>query len=405
MNRKNVLKILSVVGTRPNFIKIAPLLKEMKRVPQIETFLVHTGQHYDREMSEAFFEDLDIPAPDRRLPVQSGSPASQIGEIMMCLEPVLSQYQPNVVLVVGDVNSTLAAALAAVKARIPVAHVEAGLRSFDRTMPEETNRILTDAVADLLFVSEPSGMENLRREGIHANRMFLVGNVMIDTLRRCVPGADCPTCLTDLGLDESSKTPTPPKYAVLTLHRQGLVDNPQRLMRVWNVMEEIGNEIPIIFPVHPRTRMRLEDAGLKSQRGKGFGNAEGIRMVAPLSYLQFISLQRRAVMVMTDSGGVQEETTVLGVPCLTLRENTERPITVTQGTNTIVGLNPERIRVEALRLLSGPRKIARIPPLWDGHASERIVKSICEWIDCRTGSPQAKAKSAALVPAPSLGIS
>ncbi|HUZ47798.1 MAG TPA: UDP-N-acetylglucosamine 2-epimerase (non-hydrolyzing) [Terriglobia bacterium] len=387
------MKILSVVGTRPNFIKIAPLLKEMKKVPQIETRLVHTGQHYDREMSDAFFKDLNLPVPDWYLGVGPGSPASQIGEIMMRLEPVLSKCQPNVVLVVGDVNSTLAAALAAAKTGIPVVHVEAGLRSFDRTMPEEINRILTDALADLLFASEPSGVENLRWEGIHSSRIFLAGNVMIDTLRQYLPFAESSICLTDL--DGDLETPVPPKYAVLTLHRQGLVDNPQRLMRVWNVMEEIGNEIPIIFPVHPRTRLRLEDAGLKPQRGNGFGNAGGIRMVAPLSYLQFISLQRQAVMVMTDSGGVQEETTVLGVPCLTLRENTERPITVTEGTNMLVGLNPERIRAEAFRLLSGPRKIARVPPLWDGHASERIVKSICEWFDGRTRSPQAEVKSAA----------
>jgi len=400
MNKENILKVLSVVGTRPNFIKIAPLLKEMKKVPQIETFLVHTGQHYDTEMSDAFFKDLNISAPDRRLAVGSGSPASQIGEIMTRLEPVLSEYQPNVVLVVGDVNSTLAGALTAVKAGIPVAHVEAGLRSFDRTMPEETNRILTDAVADLLFVSEPSGMESLRREGIHSSRIFLVGNVMIDTLRQYLPRADSSICLVDV--NGGSEIPFPPKYAVLTLHRQGLVDNPRLLIHVWKVLEEIGNEIPIIFPVHPRTRRRLEDAGLDPQRRYDSGNSRGIRMIGPLSYLQFLGLQRRAVMVMTDSGGVQEETTVLGVPCLTLRENTERPITVTQGTNTIVGLNPERIRMEALRLLSGPKKPGRVPQLWDGHASERIVKILCERFALHPQPVEDKAKAANPLLAPPL---
>jgi UDP-N-acetylglucosamine 2-epimerase (non-hydrolysing) len=390
MNGEDIVKVLSVVGTRPNFIKIAPLLKEMKKVPQIETFLVHTGQHFDTEMSDAFFKDLNIPAPDRCLAGGPGSPASQIGEIMTRLAPVLSEYKPNVVLVVGDVNSTLAAALTAAKAGIPVVHVEAGLRSFDRTMPEEINRILIDAVADLLFASEPSGVENLRWEGIHSSRIFFVGNVMIDTLRQHLPCADSSICLTDL--DGGSETPVPPKYAVLTLHRQGLVDNPRLLIQVWKVLEEIGNEIPIIFPVHPRTRRRLEDAGLEPQRRNGSGNGKGIRMTGPLSYLQFLGLQQRAVMVMTDSGGVQEETTVLGVPCLTLRENTERPITVTQGTNTIVGLNPDRIRTEALRLLSSQKKRTRVPQLWDGHASERIVKILCEWFALHPRPDQSKSR-------------
>ncbi len=398
-----MLKVLSIVGTRPNFVKIAPLLKAMSNLPQIESFLVHTGQHYDSAMSDAFFKDLEIPAPDRRLALRSRNSASQIGEIMMRLAPVFSEYRPQVVLVVGDVNSTLAGALAAAKAGIPVAHVEAGLRSFDRTMPEENNRILTDAVADLLFVSEPSGVENLRWEGIRSRGIFLVGNVMIDTLKRSLPSVSSPRCLMDLGLDGNPQDPARPRYAVLTLHRQGLVDNPQQFVRVWNVLEAIASEIPIIFPVHPRTRRRLEAAALVPHRN-GSRSGKGIRMIAPLSYLQFLALQRRAVMVMTDSGGVQEETTVLGVPCLTLRENTERPITVTQGTNRIVGLDPERIRAGALSLLARPSRAQRIPPLWDGHASERIVKIICEWFNCRTPAAPVEPKTVDSLLSPFLDV-
>jgi len=324
------MKIVCVVGARPNFVKIAPLLKEMRKSGAIEARLVHTGQHYDAEMSASFFRDLEIPRPDFNLGVGSAGAVSQTKEIMNRLEPLLAEENPHLVVVVGDVNSTLAGALAATKVGIPVAHVEAGLRSFDRRMPEEINRILTDAVSDLLFASEPSGVENLRREGIPADRIFLVGNIMIDTLRASLAQACRSTVLRDLGLAERPGLPPRGGYALLTLHRQGLVDDPDLFKSVWQALEAVAREVPIIFPVHPRTQRRLGRFGadFRPRRESGRDSA-GIRMVGPLGYLQFLHLERAASLVMTDSGGVQEETTALGVPCLTLRENTERPITVT----------------------------------------------------------------------------
>jgi len=365
------MKILNVVGARPNFVKIAPLISEMRKNPDIKPLLVHTGQHYDTEMSDSFFRDLDIPQPKYHLHVTPGSSASQVSEIMGRLEPVMVKERPDAVLVVGDVNSTLAGALTAAKLGVPVAHVEAGLRSFDRSMPEEINRVVTDAIADLLFVSEPSGVENLRREGRPAERVFLVGNVMIDTLKRALARTGSAAA----GQEHTSG----PRYAVLTLHRQGLVDDPALFSRIWSVLQEMGRRIPIIFPVHPRTQLRLRGMGFEPSPGYGRGNGPGgLHMVPPLGYLEFLSLQKQAAFVLTDSGGVQEETTALGVPCLTLRENTERPFTVTDGTNKIVGLDPERIRREVERLLSGEARQGSVPRLWDGRAAERIVRILCD---------------------------
>lgn len=369
------MKILSVVGARPNFVKIAPLLTEMRGHPEIEPLLVHTGQHSDPRMSAAFFRDLQIAPPDFHLAIGSYEPRQQMVEIFRQLGPILRVERPEVVVVVGDVNSTLAAALTAARLSIPVAHVEAGLRSFDRSMPEEVNRTLTDAVSDLLFASEPSAVRNLLREGRPSRRIHLVGNVMIDTLKRTLPRASRALTLVSLGLAAAPGMPPNAPYAVLTLHRQGLVDRPELLSRVWNAVEVIARHIPVIFPVHPRTRLRLSQARLSPPSDWHVGNAGSeILVIPPLGYLEFLCLQSSATMVLTDSGGIQEETTALGVPCLTLRENTERPITVTEGTNHLVGLDPQRICTEALRLLTGRRKHARVPALWDGHAARRIVE-------------------------------
>lgn len=373
------MKILNVVGARPNFVKIAPLISEMRKSPDIIPLLIHTGQHYDTEMSAAFFRDLDIPLPDYHLHVQPGSSATQVSEIMGRLEPVMVKERPDAVLVVGDVNSTLAGALTASKLGVPVAHVEAGLRSFDRRMPEEINRVVTDAISDLLFVSEPSGVQNLLREGRPQDRVFLVGNVMIDTLKRALKRIDSAALPavqhTSAGQGQDSK----PRYAVLTLHRQGLVDDPVLLGEIWKVLEEIGRRIPIVFPVHPRTQQRLRSLGFEPSDAKGeTGGANGIHVIPPLGYLEFLSLQKQAAFVMTDSGGVQEETTALGVPCLTLRENTERPFTVTDGTNRIVGFDPDQIRLEVARVLKGEARQGRANNLWDGRAAERIVKILRE---------------------------
>ena len=373
------MKILNIVGARPNFVKIAPLIHEMRKSSDIKPLLVHTGQHYDTEMSDSFFRDLDIPQPNYHLHVKPGSSASQVSEMIGRLEPVMVKERPVAVLVVGDVNSTLAGALTAVKLGVPVAHVEAGLRSFDRRMPEEINRVVTDAVSDLLFVSEPSGVKNLLREGCPQNRVFLVGNVMIDTLKRALArmnGAGIP--ISEVASICQAYAPQP-RYAVLTLHRQGLVDDAALFGKIWSALADIGHRIPVIFPVHPRTQLRIRGMGFEPSTDSGKGNGRGgIHMIAPLGYLEFLRLQKQAAFVLTDSGGVQEETTALGVPCLTLRENTERPITVTNGTNKIVGLDPEQICREADKLLAGNVKQGRPPKLWDGRAAERIVRILCE---------------------------
>jgi UDP-N-acetylglucosamine 2-epimerase (non-hydrolysing) len=369
------MKVLNVVGARPNFVKIAPLIAEMRKHRGITPLLVHTGQHYDAGMSGSFFRDLDIPRPDYHLQARPGGSASQVSEIIARLEPVLASERPDVVLVVGDVNSTLAGALAAAGQGIPVAHVEAGLRSFDRRMPEETNRVMTDAVSDLLFATEPSGVENLLREGKPPGRIFPTGNVMIDALKRALARMASTPEPVLRGVPARAELSPGRRYAVLTMHRQGLVDDRNLLGRVWRVLQEVGRTVPIIFPVHPRTRTRLHGLGLEFSSITGDGNGRGgIHMVPPLGYLEFLKLQKHAALVLTDSGGVQEETTALGVPCLTLRENTERPFTVSDGTNTVVGFDAGKIRREVERALSGEARQVRAHRLWDGRAAERIVR-------------------------------
>jgi UDP-N-acetylglucosamine 2-epimerase (non-hydrolysing) len=352
------MKLLVVAGARPNFMKIAPLLWEVNRRSGVEAYLVHTGQHYDERMSKLFFEELEIPRPDVDLGVGSGSHACQTAEVMKRFEPVILEQRPDAVVVVGDVNSTIACALTAVKLGVPVAHVEAGLRSFDRTMPEEINRILTDAISQWLFVTEPSGVENLRREGVADERIFLVGNVMIDTLLACRELSRRSRVLDDLRVAGRP-------FGVLTLHRPANVDDLEVFAGILEAIGHVQRELPIVFPVHPRTRKVLE--------GHNLAAMPGLIVTEPLGYLDFMKLLAEARLVLTDSGGIQEETTVLGVPCLTLRNNTERPITIEQGTNHLVGLAPERIVAEARRVLSGQPSPGRVPDLWDGRAAARIV--------------------------------
>jgi UDP-N-acetylglucosamine 2-epimerase (non-hydrolysing) len=376
------VKIVNVVGARPNFVKIAPLIREMRRHPDIQPILVHTGQHYDARMAGQFFEDLQIPLPDVSLEVGSGSHAVQTGEVMKRIEPVLETQHPDAVVVVGDVNSTLAAALTAVKLHIPVAHVEAGLRSFDRTMPEEINRLATDAISDFLFVTEESGKQNLLREGVAEDRIFFVGNVMIDSLEYSRRSWERSSIHANLGIGSGG-------YGILTLHRPSNVDDEEKLRALLTALAIIAERFPLIFPVHPRTKRRLE-AMEELRHSLWFGHAPlpptGICCLEPFGYLDFMALVARARLVLTDSGGIQEETSVLGVPCLTLRENTERPVTVTHGTNRLVGTSPDRIIAEALRMLDGPRPVNLPPPLWDGRASQRIVAVLHERIR-RTASP------------------
>ena len=362
------MRVVVVAGARPNFVKIAPLMHVFRRHRHVKTLLVHTGQHYARELSAVFFRDLEIPTPDINLRVGSASHAVQTAEVMKRFEPVVRRFRPDVVVVVGDVNSTLACALTAAKLGIPVAHVEAGLRSFDRTMPEEINRVLTDALSDFLFATEPSAVRNLRREGISAAKINLVGNIMVDALRRFLPKARRSGVLRKLGLAEDERSRVAAHYAVLTLHRPSNVDHPRTLAGILRAVARLGEHCPVVFPVHPRTRKQAAAAGLdKLLRGRG------IRVVAPLGYLEFLYLMSQARLVLTDSGGIQEETTALGIPCLTLRANTERPITVTEGTNRIVGTDPDRIWRAGMAVLNARRVRGRVPRLWDGKTAQRIV--------------------------------
>jgi UDP-N-acetylglucosamine 2-epimerase (non-hydrolysing) len=355
------MKIINIVGARPNLVKIAPLLSEMGVHPEIQALLVHTGQHYDDKLSDIFFRQMGIPEPDINLEVGSGSHAWQTGEILRKIEPVLLERRPDLLLVVGDVNSTIATSLAAAKLGIKIAHVEAGLRSFDRAMPEEINRVLTDALADYLFVTERDAVENLVREGRPRDRIYFVGNVMIDALRRFLPVAQDSAIFDELNLRRNGHE----SFAVLTLHRPSNVDSVETLTGLLEAIEQVADELPIIFPVHPRTREKLKSVGPVHPQ---------LRLVPPVGYLDFVYLLSRARLVLTDSGGIQEETTVLGVPCLTLRDNTERPITVTQGTNQIVGQDPAKILAAAREILTGKVKKGSVPELWDGHAAERIVE-------------------------------
>ncbi len=379
------MKIVSVVGARPNFMKVAPLVAELRGVAGVEHLLVHSGQHYDEQLSASFFRDLGLPEPDINLQVGSGSHAWQTAEIMKRLEPVLVESKPDVVLVVGDVNSTLAAAITAAKLRIRLAHVEAGLRSFDPSMPEEINRKVTDVLSDFLFVSEESGVENLRREGIPTEKIFLVGNVMIDSLLRHRDLAARSGILEELNLARDGSAPDP--YAVLTLHRPSNVDDTQVLAGILRAVSTVAGELPVLFPVHPRTRERIETFGHGHYFSAGQTARAGLVALKSLGYLEFLCLMDHARLVLTDSGGIQEETTALGVPCLTLRENTERPATIRDGTNQLVGSDPERLVAAARKVLQGgdcPR--GRRPPLWDGHAATRIVKILRERLQGCSGA-------------------
>ena len=360
------MKVINVVGARPNFMKVAPLVDAMKRREQQFTpLVVHTGQHYDTMMSDAFFKDLELPEPDLYLNVGSGSHAAQTAAVMERFEPVVLQEQPDWVLVVGDVNSTLACALVCVKLGIKVAHVEAGLRSRDRSMPEEINRLLTDQISDLLFTPSQDADENLRAEGIPEERIRFVGNIMIDSLLKQLPRAERSNIRQDLQLNE---------YAVVTLHRPSNVDDPKTLQRILETLEQVSLRIPIVFPVHPRTEKMI--LGMEMAERLHYGK-NGIMFTPPLGYLDFLQLYSGARLVLTDSGGIQEETTVLGIPCLTLRENTERPITVTMGTNTIVGTDPAKITSAAFAALDHKKSTERrIPPLWDGHTADRILDAL-----------------------------
>jgi UDP-N-acetylglucosamine 2-epimerase (non-hydrolysing) len=356
------LKILNIVGARPNLVKISPLIREMKKHQEIEPLLVHTGQHYDEKLSGLFFQQMSIPEPDFNLGVGSGSHAWQTAQVLERIEPILQKVRPDLVVVVGDVNSTLAASLAAAKMGIPIAHVEAGLRSFDRTMPEEINRLVTDALADYLFATEQDALENLLREGRPRERIHLVGNVMIDALRLYLPVAEQSQIIRELGLGEGAEVRP---YAVLTLHRPSNVDSPEDLRQILETMDEVGEMLPVIFPIHPRAHAKLLKLGAQ--------NHSRVRVIPPVGYLDFLCLMSRARFVLTDSGGIQEETTALGVPCFTLRENTERPVTVKEGTNEIVGRNHDLIVTSARNVLKGKGKSGRVPDLWDGKAAERIV--------------------------------
>jgi len=342
-------------------MKVAPVMNALKTRKHVVQTLIHTGQHYDANMSDVFFEQLGIPAPDVNLAVGSGTHARQTAGIMTRFEPVLLEGKPDIVLVYGDVNSTVATALVCAKLGVRVGHVEAGLRSFDRTMPEEINRLLTDQLADLLFTPSEDGDFNLQKEGIPAERIFRVGNVMIDSLVKLLPAARRQN---QNGLPGRFAKRYAERYALVTLHRPANVDDGVILKRILQSLLEVSHDLSVIFPAHPRTRKRIADFGLHSEQ---------LQVLDPLPYLEFLGMQSRATVVITDSGGIQEETTYLGVPCLTLRENTERPVTVSLGTNVLVGRDPDKLRSELSRVLAGEAKKGTIPPLWDGHAGERIA--------------------------------
>ncbi|MDD5703019.1 MAG: UDP-N-acetylglucosamine 2-epimerase (non-hydrolyzing) [Dehalococcoidales bacterium] len=362
-----MIKAVLVCGARPNFMKIAPLMKAITRynteheTANIEPFLVHTGQHYDLEMSKVFFQELELPEPDLFLGIGSGTHAEQTARILIELEKALSLEKPDLVIVVGDVNSTLAAALAAAKLHIPVVHVEAGLRSHDKSMPEEINRVLTDAISDYLFTTSVDNNDNLKHEGVAEEKIYLVGNVMVDCITQYKEKADKSLILNNLGLAGKG-------YALVTLHRPSNVDNQESLYRIIEALSVISQRIPVIFPVHPRANKNIKKFGFDHY----FVNNK-ILAIEPLGYIDFLNLEMNSKLVLTDSGGMQEETTVLNVPCLTLRDTTERPVTVTQGTNTLVWNVTERIIEEAHKVIEGHAKNGRCPEFWDGKAAERIV--------------------------------
>ncbi len=360
------MKIISVVGARPNFMKVAPLHRAFQeRAAITESLIVHTGQHYDEQMSDIFFEQLELPRPDQYLGVGSASHAQQTARVMTAFEEVVEEEEPDLVLVVGDVNSTLACSLVATKMHIPVAHVEAGLRSGDRDMPEEINRLLTDTIAEFLFVTEQDGVDNLNAEGVSDDQIFFVGNVMIDSLVFFREKAAETGIVEELDL-------TPSRYAVMTMHRPSNVDNREGLTRLLETIERIAALVPLVFPMHPRTRNRFDEFGLADR----LEAVQDLILLEPLGYLEFLRLMEEAGVVVTDSGGIQEETTFLQVPCLTLRDSTERPITITQGTNELMDLDPETVEQRVQDILSGDRPDGQIPEKWDGKTAERIAKHI-----------------------------
>ena len=371
--------VICVVGARPNFMKMAPILRAFaQHQPAIPTMLVHTGQHYDKDMNDRLFVDLRLPHPDINLGVGSGTHAVQTAEVMRRFEPVLDTHKPSCVLVVGDVNSTLACTLVGVKKSVPVVHVEAGLRSYDRGMPEEINRVLTDQIADLLYTTERSALDNLRREGIDEARVRFVGNVMIDSLLANRESAHAPAkTLSEAGID-TTLLDGPHGYAVVTLHRPSNVDQLETLRPLLEVLREVSEKLPLVFALHPRTRANIERFGLSE-----LVSSRHIALLPPQGYLEMLGLMAHAKLVLTDSGGLQEETTALGIPCLTIRENTERPITIDQGTNTMVGSNRTAILNSVDEILAGGGKCGRIPEYWDGRAAERIAADLAPWLIAR----------------------
>lgn len=367
------MKILSVVAARPNFMKIAPVMGALERL-DAQQLLVHTGQHYDANMSKVFFTELGLPEPDIYLGVGSGSHAQQTAAVMVAVEETLQKHQPDLILVAGDVNSTMAAALVAAKACTPIAHIEAGLRSFDRSMPEEVNRVVVDHLSDLLFTTEASAHRNLDQEGIDRDRIHFVGNCMVDSLLQHLDRALATAPWERFGL-------APGGYGLLTLHRPSNVDDPDDLRRMFSTLEELATRLPLLFPVHPRTRARIEASGLELPAS--------LTLCEPLPYLTFLGLMARARYVLTDSGGIQEETTALDIPCLTSRWNTERPSTIDQGSNRLVGTDPEAIREGFEAILAGNWPKAQRPELWDGRAGERIAAVIEQWMERRKAAPDA----------------
>jgi UDP-N-acetylglucosamine 2-epimerase (non-hydrolysing) len=371
--------VICVVGARPNFMKMAPILRALREhQPPWPLLLVHTGQHYDKDMSDRLFEDLKLPRPDINLEVGSASHAVQTAEVMRRFEPILDEHQPSCVVVVGDVNSTLACTLVAVKKAIPVAHVEAGLRSYDRAMPEEINRILTDQMADRLYTTERTAEHNLKLEGIAGDRVCFAGNVMIDSLLYSRTHARAAADTVQAGGGDRNLVGGPAGYGLVTLHRPSNVDDPDTLRLLLGVLSKVAAKLPLVFALHPRTRSNIDRFGLS-----GLMDPSRMVLLPPQGYLETVGLMAEARMVLTDSGGIQEETTALGVPCLTLRENTERPITIEQGTNTLVGRDPAAIMQAVDEILSGHGKQGRVPELWDGHAAERIVDDLWQWCQKR----------------------
>ncbi len=378
-------RIMHVVGARPNFIKAAPVMRACASNPAFAQTLVHTGQHYDANMSDVFFNDLGLPKPDINLEVGSGSHAAQTAEIMLRFEAALLRNTPDLLVVYGDVNSTIATALVAVKLGIPVAHVEAGLRSFDRSMPEELNRILTDQISSFFFTPSADADDNLRREGIDPSKIYMVGNVMIDTLARLLPKAESRWQELVTQLSGADSGPALHNYGLITLHRPNNVDDPVRLAEILEGLSDIAKDLPLIFPVHPRTRQRIRTLNTRP--------AEGVALVDPVGYLDFLALQKNARLVITDSGGIQEETTYLGVPCLTMRENTERPVTISLGTNILVGNDLQKLQRELRKIFSGANKPGNVPPLWDGNAGDRIARILAQHFECGLPAERATAKA------------